>query len=401
MSKELEALESLGKKIDESTTQGKELKGLVDAAVTEQKDLKAKVEALNAEFGDIKGATVKDLVDEVKELKAKAGRLTADVAKEQKSVWVGSLIQNAIAEHGDNFGAALTKSDEKTGIKGLQLIPQREQKSADAISSSNLSGDNYVSYLDWMPGMEPTGQMHFRELVRTISSDGDFVQFPRANTPIGEGSFARTDEGSGKPQIDRDYTMVDLTLKPMAGYTILSRQSLRNIRFLQSWLPVSLLDQLQDNEDLDFSNTLLAGATGDATTTETKPIGRLVQMIRNLRKKKYNPNGIAVDPDVWSAIVLNTETNAGFNLPRIVTVAEDGTVRILGRPVYDVNWLSNGICMVGDWTKTAIIQSEGLVLRQTDAHASTFTSNQVTMLLERTEGLAIFRPDAFVKADLV
>lgn len=416
MSKELEALEQLNNKIDASTKEGKEQKSLVDAAIKEQKELKDQVQKLNDEFAEVKGAVIKDLQDEVKELKAKSGRLATTVLKEEKGVWVGKLIQDAITEHKEALPGKLQEINPLTGKKGLTLVPtmeererynamtEAEKKSVGPILSANLGTDNYVNYLDWQPGMEPTGQFHFRNLVRTISSDIDFVQFPRANTPIGEGSFQRTDEGSTKPQIDRDYTMVNLTLKPMAGYTILSRQSLRNIRFLQSWLPVSLMDQLQDNEDQDFVNTLLAAATGTASGSigsGSALISKLVGTIKNLRKAKYNPNGIAMDPDAWSEILLNVETNAGFNLPRVVTVAEDGTVRILGRPVYDVNWLSNGMAIVGDWTRAAIVQSEGLVMRQTDSHASTFTANEVTWLLERTEGLAIFRPDAFAKLDLV
>jgi hypothetical protein len=75
-------------------------------------------------------------------------------------------------------------------------------------------------------------------------------------------------------------------------------------------------------------------------------------------------------------------------------------VRILGIPVYPVNWLSGGRVIVGDWSKAAIVQSEGLVMRQSDSHASIFTANEIAFLLERTEGLAIFRPDAFITAIL-
>lgn len=352
-------------------------------------DLTAKVEQLNQDFAEIKGANIKDLIEEVKNLKAKQGSPIKGVA-EHKQLWTGDLIVSAIREHKENLWTEAGK--EVNGKKGIEL---------KAVTSGSLSGDPYLSYLDWQPGMEPTGQTRFRQLVRTIGSETDFVRFPRANTPIGSGSFGRqANEGDTKAEVGRGYTMIELTLKPMAGWIELSRQSLRNITFLQSWLPTSLLEQLNDSEDSDFANSLVAAATGNSTTTGTKVIDRLVHYIRNLRKAKFNPNGITVDPDIWSNLILNTETNAGFNLPRVVTVTEDGTVRVLGRPVFEVNWLTGGRVIVGDWSKTAIIQSEGLMMRQSDSHASNFTSNEVVMLLERTEGLAVFRPDAFVTAVL-
>jgi hypothetical protein len=62
--------------------------------------------------------------------------------------------------------------------------------------------------------------------------------------------------------------------------------------------------------------------------------------------------------------------------------------------------LTGGRVLVGDSRKAGIVQSEGLTLRQSDSHASIFTSNETAFLLERTEGLAIFRTEAFVTAVL-
>ena len=279
----------------------------------------------------------------------------------------------------------------------LQAI---ELKVVGDMTSANLTGtgNNYVSYLGWQDGMEPIGQDRFRGLVRTIMSDTDFVRYPRANSPIGEGSFGRqAAEGDTKAQVDRDYTMIDLTLKPMAGYATVSRQSLRNIVFLQSWLPTSMMEQLQDAEDTDFSNTLYFAATGSTTVSaSTTVIHKLIGYIANLKKSKYSPNGIAVASDVWTELILNAATDNSFTLPNVVTVDANGNVRILGIPVVSVNWLAVNQVIVGDWRKAAIVQSEGLVMRQSDSHASQFTSNEITFLLERTEGLAILRPDAFI-----
>jgi hypothetical protein len=385
-----QAVKLIEKKIDTADQKTQEAVLTVQKAFEDgKKEFEAKVVEMNTNLA-AKDATIAQIQGEVIELKAKAGRPLPTQSGRAISLW--RQIHDLIGENREKF-----EKVEKAG-----LIDPIEVKTVANMTSSNLSGDNYQSYLDWRPGMEPTGQFRFRDLVRVINSATDFVQFPRANTPIGEGSFARVSEGATKPQVDRDYTMVSLTLKPMAGYAIVSRQALRNIIFLQSWLPTSMLEQLQDAEDADFANTLVAAATGSSTTTGvTVAAERVIYLIRNLISAKYNPNAIVVDPAVWAALlVYRPGTDNPYSLPSVVTVQTNGTINLLGRPIYPVNWLTGGRIIVGDWSKAAIVQSEGLTMRQTDSHASTFITNETTFLLERTEALAVFRPDAFITTTL-
>lgn len=389
-----EAVELLDKKM-EAFTKGvnektaKEISALKEAAEKESKELKEKVKELNTLVAE-KDGTIGDIAEEVKNLKARGGRFSGGT---QKFEGLRFTIANAMAQA---IGDA--KVDIITSASG-QLMKPVEIKTVANIASANLTVDNFISYLDWRPGMEPTGQYHFRNLVRTIISETDFIQFPRANTPIGEGSFGRTAETATKPQIDRDYTMVALTLTPMAAFAIASRQSLRNILFLQSWLPESMMNQMEESEDTDFANSLVAAATGSSTTTGiTVANERLIYFIKNLISAKYNPTALCADPSVWASVLVTKP--ADYSLPNVVTVDTNGVTRILGRPLYPVNWLTGNRVLVGDFTKAAIVQSEGLRLRQSDSHASLFTSNEIAFLLERTEGLAIFRPDAFITTTL-
>jgi hypothetical protein len=394
---EIEMLEEIGQKVDASTKEGKEVKALVDAATIEAKEIKTKAMALETALNE-KGATIEVMQGEIKELKAKSGRMKGEAPA---LISIKQMISDTILEHKE----AIIKSERGP------LVTNMEVKTVGVIASANLggTGNNYISYLDWRPGMEPLGQYRFRSLCRQIQSETDFVRFPRADKPIGEGSFAKTTETNTKPQVDRDYTMIDVTLTPMAGFAIVSRQSLRNIIFLQSWLPTSMMEQLEDSEDTEFANQLVAAATGSATI-QTGFAGvpeKLISFIKNLLITKYRPNAIAVDPSIWASLLVfqpaRTLTGAPvgtvpYSNPFVVTVGADGMVRILGIPVYPVNWLTGGRVIVGDFSKVAIVQSEGLVMRQSDSHASIFTANEIAFLLERTENLAIFRPDAFVTA---
>lgn len=393
-----DAVESIEKIVKEYKTEisdkvQKELKAVTEQAAKEKKAFEDEVKALNTSVAE-KDGTIEDIQNEIKELKAKGGRFKGG-AKPIEGM--RALILNEIVQ-----GVEERKAEIATSGSGQMMKPW-EIKTVANISSGNLATDNYISYLDWQPGMEPTGQFHFRNLVRTIVSDTDYVQFPRANTPFGEGSFGRqTTEGATKAQVDRDYTMIALNLYAMAAFAIVSKQSLRNIRFLQSWLPTSLMDQMEDSEDFDFANTLVAAATGSTSTTgfsgTANVADKMVIYMKNLIKAKYAPSAVACDPNVWANLILLRPGTAGesYSGPIPVMVDTNGVVRVLGKPVYPVNWLTGNRILIGDWSKAAIIQSEGLRLSQSNSHASIFTSNEICFLLERTEGLAIFRPDAFL-----
>lgn len=383
----LKELAKVGDNIDAIKEQHKKE---VEALKAELKEVQDKyvqnVADLNKDLG-AKGATLEQIQGEVLELKAKGGRIGQPEGQQRPKKLIEELRDIVISNK-----EAFAKIQDGHNFPVTNFI----SKDVAGISTASLSGDYYHSYIDWRPGMEPTGQIRFRDLVRVIQSDTDYVQFPRANTPIGEGSFGRqATEGADKAQVDRDYTMIDLTLKPMAGFAIVSRQSLRNIPFLQTWLPTSMLEELSDAEDADFSNSLVGAATGSTTASGiTAAAEKLIFYIKNLISAKYNPNGIAADPTVWATVMVTKPSD--YSLPGVVNIDANGTVRIMGRPFYPVNWLTGNRVIVGDWTKAAIVQSEGLTLRQTDSHNQTFIKNQLTFLLERTEGLAVFRPNAFV-----
>lgn len=390
-----EAVAHLEKKMGEQKdfvdAKTKEAVDTVNKSIKEQKDaFDGEVKKLNEELTK-KDATIKEIQDEVKEIKAKGTRISSLPLSRMSHKAMTALEEVAIAE---------TIQEHKAKFEVARgLIEPVKVKTVASISSANLTGDNYKTYLDWQPGMEPTGQFRFRSLVRTISSGTDFIQFPRVNTPIGEGSFGRQTEGATKAQVDRDWTMIDLTLKPMAGFATVSRQSLRNIPFLQTYLPMSMMEQLQDSEDTDFANSLVAAATGSSTTTGiTVAVERMIFFIKNQIQAKYNTTAIVCDPAIWAQILVTKPQD--YSVPNCVTIDTNGTVRILGRPLYPVNWLTGNRIICGDWSRAAIVQSEGLQMRQSDSHASTFTSNELTFLLERTEGLAVFRPDAFITTTL-
>lgn len=377
----------------------KEVKGLLEKTDTETKKAFADLQLVLEK----KDATIAQIQEEFKELKMKGGRIKGVGLKilDQPSWMVAQQIKqnvaNVIEEKGMKLEMECKMTNPETAKQGIEI------KTVADMSSANLTGDTYQSYLPWQLGMGPRGGIHFRDLVRTIQSATDYVQFPRENTPRGEGSFGRqTTEGSAKPKVDYDFTMVDVTLTPIAGYAITSRQALRNIPFLQSYLPETMMQDLLDTEDTDFGNKLVAAATGSATTTGiTVAAERLIYFMKNQFNAKHKITAFVVDPSVWAALlVFRPGTDNPYGLPSVTTIDPSGNIRVMGVPIIPVSWLTGGRIIAGDWSRAAIVESEGLQFRQSDSHASTFIQNQLTFLLERTEELAVFRPEAFITTTL-
>lgn len=358
------------------------------AIVQKELEIYKKESADKAEEVKKLGGTLTDIQAEIKEIQIKKGRELSYVPGDNS---VMKAVRDMVAERKADF----IQMDVSGSLKFPDSV--KLETKVSTVTTASLTGQAYGQYMDWRPGMEPTGQIRFRDLVRTVQSDVDTVYYPRANSPVGAGSFGKqTSEGSAKAQVDRGWAMQTLTLLPFAGYIFVSRQSLRNIPFLQSWLPVSLNEQLMDSEDLDFANTLVAAATGISTTTGiTVAVERLIYFIKNNIQAKYYPTGIAIDPTVWAEILVTKPQN--YSIPSAVTINPvTGRVLVLGVPVYPVNWLNGRRVIVGDWTKTAIVESEGLTFRQSNDVNDNFIKNVVTFLLERVEGLMINRPDAFI-----
>jgi HK97 family phage major capsid protein len=384
-------VDEVGKKLEtfkDSVTAAnlKELKELT----TQFENLKTmEFKALKDELVE-KGATLGQLQEEVKALKAARNKIGGSGEVIRKPSIMGEIAK-VIEEKKEKFMLL-----EKAG----RLEDAFEIKAPGVVLSTSLANGSYIDYLDWRPGMEPTGQFRIRELVRTVASAFDTVYFPVANVPVGQGSFGRqVTEGATKAQVDRGYTMATLNLTPMAAYIQVSRQSLRNIPFLQTWLPTSLNEQLLDTEDLDFMSKIVSAATGNAVvktaggTTITVAAEVFIYLIKNLRQAKYVPTGIACDPAVWAEVLTTKPQN--YSVPFGYNIDQNGMTRVMGIPLFPANWLTGGRVIAADWTKAVIVESEALSFRQSDNVGSTFIANELTFLLERTNNLGIYRTDAF------
>lgn len=331
-----------------------------------------------------KGSTVEDILNDVKELKAKSTRIIESQAKQTKSIH--EEIANGFASEAANVS------------KGKFRFDIEQKAVGNMTASANLTGNVVISY-NLVPAVRGRQAVHMRDLVQTIPSQTGLWQFYRQNTPVGEGSFDfQTTHGAAKNQLDYDLTAVTVTAEFLAGYSRIARQMLQDLPFLQTFVNSELVEDYLRTESFKFFDQMAAGggATGSSTTSASVTVEKIIDYMTNLMQANYQPNAIVVRPAVWGT-VLKTKP-ADYSIPGGVTISPNGDVMILGIPMVacTTNALPDNKILVGDWSKAAIIQTEGMGVGMFEQDQDNVIKNLVTIRVESRVGFAILRPDAFV-----
>lgn len=373
----------------------KEAEDKVAAATKEQKaesdkwmkDLNEQVEAINKEVAE-KGATVKQLQDELTEFKAKRGRITGVDGKQ---------VESTVKMLADAF------EKEFDVIKEQSNEPKAEHKfkvkdAGNMTAANNLTGAVVASYAS-QPAVRSRQKLHFRDLVNVIQSATGLWKLYRQNIPVGEGSFAtQSTHGALKSQLDYDMTEVTVTVDYLAGFARIAKQMLQDLPFMQSYVSNELVEDYLRAEDLKFFGALYSAATGStAGVVSNVTIEKIIQGIAALDENDYDVNGIVTTPTIWARI-LNTKPN-DYSLPGGNSVAVDasGNVTIVGVPLFKTksSYIGADRILMGDWSKAAIIQTEGLNVNMYEQDSDNVQRNLITVKAEARVALATLRPDAF------
>lgn len=394
----------LTEKVKEFNEQNKQLikeAGEAKAEVTRiTKEYEEKVTGLNKTLTD-QGATVKQLQDTVLELQAKTGHIAKGIGNSDL-VLVDDLIAKALEDKPvqEILKDCRLNVPWKTKSWANALWKTEKAKAVGTMTlSTNVTGASIVGVPTISPEIATRGydETHFRDLFPTLdSATGTFV-FYRANTPTGEGSILDVNSGATKSQVDKDLTMIVVNAKYKAGYCDIAKDMLTDIPALQSYLNEELTNDYLDRETYDMLGNLVSSATGPTPGTGSNVIEKLIYVLAGLRQKKYRPNFILVRPAKWADILVTKP--ADYNTPNSVVITPQGTVAIVGLPVYTTssNGMDDSHALVGDSRKARIMQvtGEGLKMELFQQHDKAVYENLVTMRVEARVAPIIFRLDAF------
>jgi HK97 family phage major capsid protein len=284
-------------------------------------------------------------------------------------------IKSAVRGNGKGFAAELDMK-----VVGTMTI------------ANNLTGSVYTSYVD-NPALRSFVNPHLRSVFNIIPVSTGSVSFPRGNTPVGEGSFGKQTEGSAKPQVDYDVTVVNTSLSFIAGFAKVSRQMIDDLPFLQAYLQQSLIEDFQKAEDTYYLNAIAASATA-GSSSGANTAEKFIDYLAQLGASNWTANLALTTHAGWAGL-LKTKP-ADYSVPGGMVIDQNGNVRIAGVPVIPHSLVTASKIYVMDTTKFAIAQQSGLAVRSTEFDGTDFQSNLLTFRCEARCELLQFQPSAAV-----
>jgi len=363
------------------------------AAATEKaaKSFESKVEQINEEMVKA-NKTALEALEQVKEAKAAFGKIAA---KEENRVAMSytdhiNSIKSEIAA-GIEKGYGQIKEAARTNGKGFAYDLDLKAVGTMTIGN-NLTGSVYTSYVD-NPYLRAFVNPHLRSVFNIVPVSTGSVSFPRGNTPVGEGSFGKQTEGSAKPQVDYDVTVVNTALSFIAGYAKVSRQMIDDLPFLQAYLQQSLIEDFQRAEDTYYLNAIAASATA-GSSSGANTAEKFIDYVAQLGALNWTANLALTTHAGWAGLLKTKPSD--YSVPGGMTIDNNGNVRIVGIPVIPHSLVTASKIYVMDTSKYAIAQQSGLAVRSTEFDQDDFIKNLITFRCEARCELLQYQPTAAV-----
>ena len=365
------------------------------AAATEKasKAFESKVEAINEQLAK-NNKSVMEAREEVLAAKAAFGKIGANESKKVAQSYndhineIKSAIGEAIVKGYDSIKEAV-----RSNGKGFNF--ELDLKTVGVMTeASSLTGNPYVSYIN-SPALRAFVNPHLRSIFNIIPVSTGSVSFPRGNSPVGEGSFAKQTEGSAKAQLDYDVTVVNKVLQFIAGYVKVSRQMVDDLPFLNSYLQQSLIEDFQRAEDTyylnDLASSATAGSSSGANTAE-----KFVDYVAQLGSANWQANLILTTFAGWANVLKTVPSGGSYSVPGGITIDNQGNIRMMGIPVIPHSLVTASKAYVLDTTKFSIAQQSGLAVRSTEFDQDDFIKNLITFRCEARCDLMQFQPSACI-----
>jgi HK97 family phage major capsid protein len=407
-SAELEALEKLTDATEQrykelkdelasKTKELLELKEFSTDAVKKGEEYAATVKELNSLLGE-KGATLKQIQDEVKELQAKNGQLKNPIPEQNLGMKQLLLKEfESCSEKLKGFRGDIHKSKDSA----LELFTTKAV--GTMTTSANITGVSISAVPTWSNEWAVRGRqlVHARDLMRVINTATGLFLFMRQNTPTGEGSVdSASGPGQLKPTIDYDLTMVTVNAKYRAGIVDIAAEMEQDIPNLSQFITEELTEDYLKKETFDFINTLVTTATGTSGVPGgvTVLAEKIPHWVANLEQQNWAPTDIVVRPRLW-ATLLNTKPS-DYSTPGGFVITPSGDVIFAGLRLVKcpTNALSDSQVLIGDFRKAVIAQKsgEGFRVEMFKSHDKHVYQNIITFRGEARAEIAVLRPDAFV-----
>jgi len=357
------------------------------------KDTKADVDKLLIESADLKAS--------LKAAEQMIVKLDSGEGSTKKSESLGEVFTNSegFAEFAIRASGSSQKMSHSMAIKA-------------AITS--LTGSAGVLIEPQRVGMvQPlTQRLFLRDLLAAGRTVSNSIEFVRETGFTNNANVVSENPANPKPQSNISFELDSAPVATIAHWIIATKQVLADVPMLQSYINGRLMYGLKLKEETQLLkgsgvglniNGIWTQATAYAnpgvTVQNETSIDRLRIAMLQVVLAELDPDGIVLSPIDWTTIELlkNTQDNYLFTQPQ-------GIARptLWGLPVVATQSMDAGDFLVGSFQQGAQIwDREDANVSVSNEDRDNFVKNMVTILVEERVGLTVFRPEAFVRGDLV
>lgn len=308
--------------------------------------------------------------------------------------------------------SAEIKSFLKSGGKGRVSVQVKAIISALTTDADGSAGDLIVPMR--VPGVNglPQRRMTIRDLLTPGRTAVNAIQYVKETGFTNNAATVSETSGATKPQSEIKFDIVTSAVTTIAHWVRATKQILDDVPMLQSYIDGRLrygLMYAEENQLLNGGGTgtdlngiytqataFVAPITPTAAGNMSKiDILRLAILQSSLAE--YPANGIVMHPSDWADIEL-TKTEDGAYL--FANPQNGSEPRLWRLPVVETQAMTIDKFMTGAFQMGAqIFDREDAAVEISTEDADNFTKNLVTIRAEQRLGLAVYRPEAFVKGD--
>jgi HK97 family phage major capsid protein len=355
-------------------------------AKTDAAEAKSVVAGLQSKLESV--ATAAELKEFKDAMQSQFDALTTKVKKGQPE---GKSFSEALAEklEGVNIEAEMRKN-------GRLHIQLPEVKTITL--ASNLSGDSVATY-NSRQAIQPNQLVNFRDFVPTTQSPtGLYVTYREATGNAN--NIASQLEGSLKQENNYSLTEVKTVNQFIAGFSKFSRQMLASLPFMSQTLPRLLTRDFFKAENSAFFSTVSGAATGSTTTSASADLGKIIQLIGNLRTGDFAASVVFVSNAQWSLLLNESFTNGYYMGAGGLTIGQSGVLNIAGVPIVGCNWVPNDRAFLIDNSFLERVEVNGVNIELSYEDQNNFVTNMVTARIECYEAINLMLPNSAIYATI-
>jgi HK97 family phage major capsid protein len=303
-----------------------------------------------------------------------------------------------------------TFKDQRSGRMTLEVKDAGDMGTGNMAGGLNSFDRTYQTEIQ----RDPFTMTHIRSVLPQASLGTASLVFPQLVDS--EGGAAVQVEGEPKSIVEYSFETKQFAAETIAIVVRVTKQLLQDMPQLLGFLQTEMVEDLLNVEDSRLLNGL-GGAekilgiktlatqfvpSGQAAKANADIYNWLFNAKTQLAMMNFSANGILVSPILFDELLQMKATDGKYNLPYAGITVSDTAVRVAGVPLIQTTSLALGATefIIGDWSRTNMLNRETLNIELSYDDANNFTQNKVSIRVEERIGLVTYRPKAFLKGDV-